>query len=275
MKESKKHVYKENIHKPANISSMGKNFIARKASKTLSQKEKDDLLLHLHLNPKHALKCPQCGLPSLYYDSVTGWQAFSPKNHEMMLLLEEHIYCVKCDLGWENTSPEHTNEVISENLRQREEDKKTPILTPEAIAEMQLSNFLKEAEETAAKCPNCNMPCFTVDKVGFWVGKIFLFQHNPWFIPTFDDPNSHFFCIECGLSLTDRGVEQLKNLQKISTKAWICPKCNTNNDDAFCPECGEKKPEPEETTKICNCGKENDATTKFCPSCGVMIKQSQ
>jgi len=154
------------VNYPENAALIEKKRIAEKASKTLSPKERAVLLLNLHLNSKDALKCPQCDLPSLYYDKVKEWQPYRPNNHETIPYIDQNTYCIKCDLDWENAPPEHT--------------------------------------------------------------MLFL-----------------------------------------SSDTWKCPKCNIDNDNTFCPECGEKKPEPEETTKICNCGKENDATTKICPSCGT------
>ncbi|MCL2400975.1 MAG: hypothetical protein FWC91_14695, partial [Defluviitaleaceae bacterium] len=85
-----------------------KKRVSKEASKLFSHEEKTELILSLHENAENALKCPHCDLPSFYCDSNTLWQPFSPQNHEMMLLLEQHIYCIKCDLGWESISPKHT-----------------------------------------------------------------------------------------------------------------------------------------------------------------------
>ncbi|MCL2400976.1 MAG: hypothetical protein FWC91_14700 [Defluviitaleaceae bacterium] len=90
------------VNYPENAALIEKKRIAEKASKTLSPKERAELLLNLHLNSKDALKCPQCGLPSLYYDKVKEWQPYKPNNHETIPYIDQSTYCIKCDLGWEN-----------------------------------------------------------------------------------------------------------------------------------------------------------------------------
>ena len=48
--------------------------------------------------------------------------------------------------------------------------------------------------------------------------------------------------------------------------AWKCA-CGATATGKFCPECGNKKPEPKPADSwTCKCG--NEATGKFCPECG-------
>lgn len=56
---------------------------------------------------------------------------------------------------------------------------------------------------------------------------------------------------------------------------WICGTCNTQNTGAFCPQCGNKKPEASiqqattATWTCTNCASENPAGARFCSNCGT------
>lgn len=52
-----------------------------------------------------------------------------------------------------------------------------------------------------------------------------------------------------------------------AANAWTCPKCGAQATGKFCPECGEKKPEPQGTWTCPKCGAK--VTGKFCPECGT------
>ena len=65
-------------------------------------------------------------------------------------------------------------------------------------------------------------------------------------------------------------------------EGWTCPKCGANATGKFCPECGEKKPEPKPADawtcpkcgaanqgKFCHeCGEKKPAAVSACPRCG-------
>lgn len=59
---------------------------------------------------------------------------------------------------------------------------------------------------------------------------------------------------------------------KITEKIWSCSCGKTNISTPFCPECGAKCPEPQQTW-TCSCGAAN-LTSKFCPECGSMRKEN-
>lgn len=54
--------------------------------------------------------------------------------------------------------------------------------------------------------------------------------------------------------------------EQAPSNTWKCPKCGSEVSGKFCPECGEKKPEPLSGWTCPNCGAE--ATGKYCPECG-------
>lgn len=74
---------------------------------------------------------------------------------------------------------------------------------------------------------------------------------------------------------TSNRLETLRNI-KIDKPAepvdfWVCPNCaKTGLTGMFCPGCGTKRPEPQQTsTWVClTCGK-TDLTGMFCPDCGT------
>ncbi|MBO4626864.1 MAG: SPFH domain-containing protein [Lachnospiraceae bacterium] len=50
---------------------------------------------------------------------------------------------------------------------------------------------------------------------------------------------------------------------------WKCSCGNeVNGDFAFCPKCGSKKPVATAATRTCSCGAEVDSSFAFCPKCG-------
>lgn len=55
--------------------------------------------------------------------------------------------------------------------------------------------------------------------------------NNQWKCPNCGSINEDAFCSECG---TKKPQE---------TKVWYCPECGAKNDDMFCSECGTKRPE--------------------------------
>ncbi len=55
--------------------------------------------------------------------------------------------------------------------------------------------------------------------------------------------------------------------QQQAQGGWTCPKCGAHATGKFCPECGEKKPEPQGTWTCPKCGAK--VTGKFCPECGT------
>ena len=55
--------------------------------------------------------------------------------------------------------------------------------------------------------------------------------------------------------------------QQQAQGGWTCPKCGAHATGKFCPECGEKKPEPQGTWTCPKCGAK--VTGKFCPECGM------
>ena len=61
-------------------------------------------------------------------------------------------------------------------------------------------------------------------------------------------------------------AEQEKKQQAVEG-GWTCPKCGAHATGKFCPECGEKKPEPQGTWTCPKCGAK--VTGKFCPECGT------
>lgn len=54
--------------------------------------------------------------------------------------------------------------------------------------------------------------------------------------------------------------------EQAPSNTWKCPKCGSEVSGKFCPECGEKKPEPQSGWICPNCGAQ--ATGKYCPECG-------
>lgn len=58
--------------------------------------------------------------------------------------------------------------------------------------------------------------------------------------------------------------EATKKVEETKKNTWKCPKCGTEADGKFCPNCGEKK--PEEGWKCPKCGTMNKG--KFCEECG-------
>ena len=67
--------------------------------------------------------------------------------------------------------------------------------------------------------------------------------------------NTGAFCPECG------------NKKPEETQGWTCS-CGKVNTGKFCSECGSKK--PENTKAFCvSCGKEITPGAKFCPECGA------
>ena len=52
-----------------------------------------------------------------------------------------------------------------------------------------------------------------------------------------------------------------------AAEGWKCS-CGATATGKFCPECGEKKPEPQLTDGIWKCSCGATATGKFCPECG-------
>lgn len=52
-----------------------------------------------------------------------------------------------------------------------------------------------------------------------------------------------------------------------SPTGWNCSCGQTNIQSKFCPECGAKKPEPQQGWNCPNCG-ETNILSKFCPECG-------
>lgn len=68
-------------------------------------------------------------------------------------------------------------------------------------------------------------------------------------------------------------VRRMVPVEKLAVAAapaggWTCA-CGQVNDDAFCTECGAKKPTAKPVSRewICDCGKVNEG--KFCPACGT------
>ncbi len=59
-----------------------------------------------------------------------------------------------------------------------------------------------------------------------------------------------------------------ENENKTTEKVWSCSCGKTNISTPFCPECGAKCPEPQQTW-TCSCGAAN-LTSRFCPECGSM-----
>ena len=49
-----------------------------------------------------------------------------------------------------------------------------------------------------------------------------------------------------------------------------CPKCGTESDGNFCPNCGSPLAAVTTTKKCPKCG--HDVTGKFCPECGTPIE---
>ena len=61
--------------------------------------------------------------------------------------------------------------------------------------------------------------------------------------------------------------QQQQAQQQQNANAWTCPKCGAKATGKFCPECGEKKPEPQGGWVCPKCGAH--VTGKFCPECGT------
>lgn len=54
--------------------------------------------------------------------------------------------------------------------------------------------------------------------------------------------------------------------QSPAAVAWKCSNCGQMNQGQFCPNCGSKKPTPQQGGWICTCGQAN--LGNFCPNCG-------
>ncbi|MCI9273562.1 MAG: virion core protein [Clostridiales bacterium] len=77
-----------------------------------------------------------------------------------------------------------------------------------------------------------------------------------------ENQSKNAFCPECGAKRPD------------APEKWICPQCKTENQGKFCPECGAKKPESRRF-HCDKCGYESQAAgnMKFCPECGDRIDE--
>ncbi len=69
---------------------------------------------------------------------------------------------------------------------------------------------------------------------------------------------------------SSRRVEIVNEPVKQNDNSWTCPKCGSQVTGKFCPECGEKKPEP---WACPNCGAQ--VKGKFCPECGTKKPEPQ
>lgn len=50
-------------------------------------------------------------------------------------------------------------------------------------------------------------------------------------------------------------------------ESWICPKCGTQSDGNFCPNCAEPKPQPTGDWICEKCGNACESSFNFCPNC--------
>ena len=80
---------------------------------------------------------------------------------------------------------------------------------------------------------------------------------NTWTCPKCGAKATGKFCPECGTKKPEPEQEG----------AWTCPKCGAKATGKFCPECGTKKPEAEAGWTCPTCGKVNKG--KFCMECGT------
>lgn len=74
------------------------------------------------------------------------------------------------------------------------------------------------------------------------------------------------FCPECG-----------RKRPEPQQAGWICPSCGTVNKGKFCQECGAKKPEGAPLYKCDKCGWEPEDPAhppRFCPECGDPFDES-
>ena len=79
--------------------------------------------------------------------------------------------------------------------------------------------------------------------------------------------------LACAVSAVSAENQTGDALDAIS-EIWTCPDCGKENDDAFCPWCGAKKPEPPASPMVCpGCGAEYEPDTgyNFCKKCGMKL----
>ena len=85
-------------------------------------------------------------------------------------------------------------------------------------------------------------------------------------------PNPNSWQCSCGATATGNFCPNCGNKkpQPQSVDSWICPKCGSSATGKFCPECGTAKPASDAWT--CSCGASNKG--KFCQSCGAKKPES-
>ncbi len=68
--------------------------------------------------------------------------------------------------------------------------------------------------------------------------------------------------------MMDSAAQMGQSVGSAVSGGWNCSECGQKNiTSKFCPECGAKKPEPQQGWDCPECGQKN-ITSKFCPECG-------
>lgn len=78
-----------------------------------------------------------------------------------------------------------------------------------------------------------------------------------------ENQSNQAFCPECGTK------------RPAPAESWACPKCGAENSGKFCSECGGKKPENRKFhCDKCGYEAENAGGMKFCPECGDRVEDN-
>ena len=84
-------------------------------------------------------------------------------------------------------------------------------------------------------------------------------------------------CPSCGAACTGKFCPECGEKRPEPARAWTCEKCGAQNKGRFCTECGAKKPEKARLYRCDKCGwepEDPEHPPKFCPECGDKFDDS-